>query len=146
MAHRPKLLFYTLTLHSMLTSCHAKLSSSKFQHCLESLRGKVCNGETLRRDPYRMLVKTVCRLAASHIQMDGVSRKSHTHQSEAAPLASSGRKWEWTRGGRAWEGVNHCTNAALHHRFLSPPAQPHCLYLTVHTAPPSSSFSYGTVD
>lgn len=140
----------TLILHTMLTSCHTKWSSisSKFQCCLWSLRGTVCNGETLRRDLNSMLVKKACWLSSSHThtQMDGVSRESHTQWSEAPLPASSGRKWDWTRRGRAGEGVNHRTNAALHHRFLSPSAQPHCQYLTVYTAPPSPSFSYDTVD
>lgn len=132
--------FYTLILHSMLTSCLAKWGSisSKFQRCLESLRGKVCNGETLRRDLDNMLVKKTRWLASSYTQMDGVSKESHTHWSEAPLPSRSWRKWDWTRGGRAGEGVNHRTNAALHHRFLSLPAHPHCQYLTVYTAPPCS--------
>lgn len=38
---------------SMLTTCHGKWGtvSSKFQQCLECLRGTVCNGEVLRRIP-----------------------------------------------------------------------------------------------
>lgn len=94
-------------------------------HCyLESLRGMVCSGEALRWDFSRTLVKKACWLASSYSQMDGVSRESHTHWSEAPLPFHSGRKWDWTRGGRARKGVNHRTNAALHHRFLSPPAHP----------------------
>ncbi len=128
----PSCCFYPLILHSRLTSCHAKWSSvsSNFQRCWKSLWGKICNGEALRKDPDSMLVKKACWFTSSHTQMDDVSRESHTHWSEAPIPASSGRKWDWTRGGRAGEGVNHRTNAALHHRFVSPPAYPHCQYLT----------------
>lgn len=115
--------------------------SSKFQCRSESLIGKACNGEALRWDLSSMLVKKACWLASSYTQMDGVSRESHTHWSEAPLPSHSGRKWDWTRGGRARKGVNHRTNAALHHRFLSPPAHPHCQCLTVYTAPPAFSLS-----
>lgn len=77
----------------------------------------------------------------AHTQMDDVSRESHahTHRSAAPFAASSERKWDWTRRGRVGEGVNHLTNAALHHRFP-------LTATIVCTAPPSPSFSYTTVD
>lgn len=142
MAYRFRLFFcvffHTLILHSMLTSRHTKMGHNliKVSVLAAEPERKVCNGEILRRDVDSKLVKKACWLASSHTQMDGVSRESHTHWSEAPLPSRSGRKWDWTRGGRAGEGVNHHANAALHHRFLSPPAHPHCQYLTVYTAPP----------
>lgn len=84
----------TLILHTMLTSCHTKWSSisSKFQCCLWSLRGTVCNGETLRRDLNSMLVKKACWLSSSHTHTDGrcVKGISHTVIRGSPP----GQQWE----------------------------------------------------
>lgn len=112
----------------MLTTCHGKWGtvSSKFQQCLEGLRGKVCNGEVLRRIPTACKWGRACWLTSTHTQMDDVSRESHAHWSEAPFPASSERKWHWTRRGREGEGVNHRNNAALHHRFLGLPDHPGC--------------------
>lgn len=81
-----------------------------------------------------MQVRKACWLTSTHTQMDDVSRESHARWSEAPFPASSERKWHWTRRGREGEGVNHHTNAALHHRFLGLPDHPHC-QCRLHSAP-----------
>lgn len=121
--------------------------SSKFQQRLESPRGAVCNGEILRRDPL-----TACRWrrpaglpAHTHRWTTCRGNLTHTLIREASFLASSERKWDWTRRGRVGEGVNHRANAALHHRFLSPPDHPSLPALSTQR-PPSSRFRHVTVD
>lgn len=81
-----------------------------------------------------MQVRKACWLTSTHIQMDDVSRESHARWSEAPFPASSERKWHRTRRGREGEGVNHRTNAALHHRFLGLPDHPRC-QCRLHSAP-----------
>ncbi len=89
----PSSCFCTLILHSMLTSCHAKWSivSSKFQRCLESLRGKVCNGETLRKG-FRQHVGEEGLLACQLTHTDGRCVKGISH----TPIRGSppGQQWE----------------------------------------------------
>lgn len=72
--------FYTLILHSMLTSCHAKMRHYLIKVSVlaaESER-KVCNGETLRRDLESKLVKKAL-LACQLTYTDGRCVKGISH-------------------------------------------------------------------
>lgn len=140
--------FYTLNLHNMLTPYAVKWDtlSSKFQCCLESLREDVCMWETLRRNLNSVLVKKACWLPSSHTHRWTVCQGNLTHADQRPPShpAVGGNGTEREEEEREKELIT--TNAALHHRFLSPPAHPHCQCLTVYTAPPALSFSYGNVE
>lgn len=114
------------------------VSHQSFRAVWSGWETKVCNGEMSWGG-----ILTLCwwrsHAGCQLIHTDGRCVRGMIR----GPLPShSGRKWLWTRGGRAGEGVNHCTNAALHHRFLSPPAYPNCHSLAVYTAPPASRLRY----
>lgn len=136
MAYGSRFLFI---LWSMLTTCHAKWSmiASKFQQHLECLRGKVCNGEVLRRDPDSMLVEKACWITSTHTQMDDMSRDSHvcSDQRPHSRLAVRGNGTE--REEEDWE--NELITTLMLHFIIVPRA---CLITPLHQYPLHSAPLY----
>lgn len=125
-------------------SCQRSTSASKFQQHLECLRGKVCNGEVLRRDPDSMLVEKACWITSTHTQMYDMSRDSHVC-SDQRPLSRLVVKGNGTeREKEDWE--NELITMLMLHFIIVPRA---CLITlsvsTFYIAPPYTCFSYATL-
>lgn len=131
---------------SMLTTCHGKWGavSSKFQQCLECLRGTVCNGEVLGRIP------AACKsgrpaglLARIHRWTTCQGNLTHTDQRPHSRPAVRGNGTERDEEEREKELI---TALMLHFIIVSWACLITLAVSVAYTAPPTPAFAHASVD
>lgn len=131
---------------SMLTTCHGKWGtvSSKFQQCLECLRGTVCNGEVLGRIP------AACKsgrpaglLARIHRWTTCQGNLTHADQRPHSRPAVRGNGTERDEEEREKELI---TALMLHFIIVSWACLITLAVSVAYTAPPTPAFGCASVD
>lgn len=131
---------------SMWTTHHGKWGtvSSKFQQCLECLRGTVCNGEVLRRIP------TACKWGRpaglpAHIHRWTMCQGNLTH-TDQRPHSRPAVRGNGTERGEEEREMELITAIMLHFIIVSWACVIILTVSVVYTTPPSPRFSGASVD